>query len=125
MAQAKLSFADGHMTEYALTGRTLEMALTFDQVHLYNQAHIEFLMRRFQLIEETYRHRLPSLDGKSGFDPEGDSGLYLGLGPGASFGRSSVCVSLHLATYIGEELTKEAAISKGKLDSRVTSCASK
>jgi hypothetical protein len=117
MAQAKLGFGDGHMTEYALIGRCLEMALTFDQVHLYNQAHIELLMRRFQLIEEKYRHRLPSLDGKAGFDPEGDSGLYLGLGPGASFGRSSVCVCPALATYIGEELTKEAAILKGKIKS--------
>ncbi len=75
------------------------------------------LTRHFQLFEEKYRHRLPSLDGKSGFDPVVDSGLYLGLGPGASLGRSSVCACPRLATYIGEELTKEAAISKGKIKS--------
>ena len=39
----------------------------------------------------------------------------MGLGPGASFGRSAICVCPELSEYIGEELAKEAAITKGKV----------
>ena len=74
----------------------------------------ELLARRFQLIEEKYRHRLPQVDAK-GADPEADSGLYLGLGPSSSFGKSAVCVCPELASYIGDELTKESSIMKGRV----------
>ena len=115
MSLAKLSVGDGHMMEYGLIARVLEMALTFDQLHGANIAALELLARRFQLIEEKYRHRLPQLDPKNTLDPDADVGLFLGLGAASSFGKQSVCVMPELSEYIGEELAKEAAITKGKV----------
>jgi hypothetical protein len=113
MNLSKLSFNDGHMTEYSLIAKVLEMALTWDQLNIANLACMELLARRFQLIEEKYRHRLPQHDAKNTMDPESDAGLFLGLGTASSFGRLSVCVMPALSEYIGTELGKEAAISKG------------
>ena len=115
MNLAKLSFSDGNMTEYSLIARVLEMGLTWDQLNIANLACMELLARRFQLIEEKYRHRLPQQDGKNSMDPESDAGLFLGLGSASSFGRLAVCVMPALSEYIGNELGKEAAISKGKV----------
>eukprot|EP00973_Karenia_brevis_P086534 11999772-Karenia_brevis.AAC.1 len=78
------------MTEYLLIAKTLEMAAGFDQLNVINLACLELLCRRFQLIEEKYRHRLPQLDtGKSVADPESDSALFLGLGAASTFGRQA------------------------------------
>eukprot|EP00972_Heterocapsa_arctica_P062530 9219731-Heterocapsa_arctica.AAC.1 len=68
------------MTEYSLIARVLEMGLTWDQLNIGNLASFELLARRFQLIEEKYRHRLPQHEGKNSLDPESDAGLFLGLG---------------------------------------------
>eukprot|EP00973_Karenia_brevis_P038761 5349927-Karenia_brevis.AAC.1 len=92
------------------------MAAGFDQLNVVNLASLELLCRRFQLIEEKYRHRLPQMDtSKSISDPESDSALFLGLGAASSFGRQAVCVMPELSEYIGEELGKEAAITKGRV----------
>ena len=48
-------------------------------------------------------------------DPDADVGLFLGLGAASSFGRQSVCVMPQLSEYIGEELAREAAITKDKV----------
>ena len=112
---AKLNFSDGHVTEYLLISRVLDTAIVWDQVHALNLACLEMLCRRFQLIEEKYRHRLPQLDPKNTLDPDADVGLFLGLGAASSFGKQSVCVMPELSEYIGEELAKEAAITKGKV----------
>ena len=84
-------------------------------MHALNLACLEMLCRRFQLVEEKHRHRLPQLESRNPLVPEADSGLYLGLGPGASFGRAALCVCPELSEYIGEELAREAAISKGRV----------
>ena len=76
---------------------------------------MELLSRRFQLIEEKYRHRMPSVEPRNAIDPDADSGLFLGLGPGSSFGRQSICVMPELSTFIGEGLLKEAQITKGRV----------
>ena len=115
MVVAKLTYSDGHVMEYNLIARVLDTAFSYDQLHMLNLASMEMLVRRFQLIEEKYRHKLPQVEGKSPLDPEADGGLFLGLGPGASFGRSAICVCPELSEYIGEELAKEAAITKGKV----------
>ena len=116
MQMAKLSFSDKYMTEYAVICRTLEYAITFDQLHVSNLVCFELLARRLQLIEEKYRFRLPQFEGGSGAgDPENDHGLFLGLGTSATAGRSAVMVMPALTAYVGEELAKEAAITKGKV----------
>eukprot|EP00973_Karenia_brevis_P076302 10597721-Karenia_brevis.AAC.1 len=99
--------------EYNLIAKVIEMFMSFDQLAVQNLAGIERLVRRFQLIEEKYKHRLPQADN-SGITAESDSSLFLGLGSSSSFGRQSICVMLELSEYIGEELQKEASISKGK-----------
>jgi hypothetical protein len=73
------------------------------------------MARRFQLVEEKYRHRMPATEPRNVLDPDADSGLFLGLGPGSSFGRQSICVMPELSTFIGEELMKEAQITKGRV----------
>ena len=108
----KLSFNDGHMAEYGPIARDLT-ALTWDQLNIANVACMELFARRSQLLEEKYRHRLPRRDTKNTTDPESDAGLFLGLGTASSFGRVSVCAMPALSEYIGAELGKEAAISKG------------
>ena len=85
----------------------------WDQLNIANLAGMELLARRFQLIEEKYRHRFPQHDTKNTMDPESDAGLFLGLGTASSFGRLLVCVMPALSEYIGTELGKEAAVSKG------------
>lgn len=57
---------------------------------------------------------MPSVD-RNMLDPESDSSLFLGLGNASSFGRQCVCVMPELSSFIGEELAKEAAISKGRV----------
>ena len=115
MSLCKLSFADGGMMEYNLIARCLDMALQWDQLSIGNLACMELLARRFQLIEEKYRHRMPSVEPRNVIDPDADSGLFLGLGPGSSFGRQSICVMPELSTFIGEELLREARITKGRV----------
>eukprot|EP00973_Karenia_brevis_P044181 6121031-Karenia_brevis.AAC.1 len=93
----------------------MELAYTYDQLHPLNLVCLELICRRFQLIEEKYKFRLPQMDSGKGFnDPESDSALFLGLGAASSFGRQAVCVMPELSEHIGEELAKEAAITKGK-----------
>ena len=88
MSLCKLSFADGGMMEYNLIARCFDMALQWDQLSIGNLACMELLARRFQLIEEKYRHRMPSAEPRNVIDPDADSGLFLGLAR-ASAGRAS------------------------------------
>ena len=115
MALTKLGFGDGSMMEYSLIAKTIDMGFNWDGIAIINIAAFELLARRFQLIEEKYKHRLPSSEGKSVIDPETDNSLYLGLGLSSSFGKQAVCVMPELSEYVGTELAKEAAISKGKM----------
>ena len=52
---------------------------------------------------------------ENGLDPENDAALFLGLGSQSMAGRMAVCVMPQLAEFIGEELTKEASVAKGKV----------
>ncbi len=120
MSLAKLTYNDKHMTEYAVIAKTLEFLMSWDQVHFGNCVGVELLVRRLSLIEEKYKFRLPQFDGGGGgkdsvMDAESDAGLFLGLGSSAMAGRGAVMVMPELSAHIGEELAKEAAISKGKI----------
>ena len=116
MQMAKLTFQDKYMTEYAVLARLLELAISFDQLHVTNLASMELAARRLQLIEEKYRFRIPQFDGGAGAaDPENDHGLFLGLGTAATAGRTAIMVMPALTSFIGEELAKEAAVTKGKV----------
>ena len=48
-------------------------------------------------------------------DPEQDHSLFMGLGTSSTAGRLSVMVMPELSAFIGEELAKEAAVSKGRV----------
>ncbi len=48
-------------------------------------------------------------------DPENDHSLFLGLGTASTAGRNALMVMPELTSYIGEELAKEAAVTKGKV----------
>ena len=118
MQLTRLSFTDGHMTEYSVIAKVIEFGIYHDQLMVCNLVAFELLARRFQLIEEKYKFRLPQFDQqKPGLDPENDSALFLGLGAQSMAGRMSVCVMPELAAFIGEELQKEASINKGKVKS--------
>ena len=68
------------------------------------------------MIEEKYRFRLPQVEGGSNVaNPEEDHSLSMGLGTSSSVGRMSVMCMPALSEFIGGELAKEAAISKGKV----------
>ena len=41
---------------------------------------------------------------------------FLGLGTASTLGRSSICVMPALSQFIGDELGKEASVSKGKVE---------
>ena len=114
MQLCKLTFQDGGCTEYMVIARCLEFALQFDQLDIANLACLELLSRRFQLLEEKYRHRMPMFD-KGGPDADADASLFLGLGTASAFGRSAICVMPSLSQYIGEELARKAAVSKGNV----------
>ena len=114
MQLAKLQYTDGHMTEYNILAKVLELAIQWDQLMVSNLACFELISRRMQLIEEKYKMRLPQMD-KNVLDPESDAGIFLGLGTHSMAGRNTVCVMPALAEYIGEELNREASISKGKV----------
>ena len=116
MSLGKLNYGDKHMSEYAVLAKVLELAISFDQLHVTNLACFELIGRRLQMIEEKYRFRLPQFDGGVGAaDPENDASLFLGLGAGSTHGRQSVMVMPLLAEHIGNELAREAAITKGKV----------
>ena len=40
---------------------------------------------------------------------------YLGLGPNASFGKSAICICPELLAHVGDELQREATVTKGKV----------
>ena len=81
-----------------------------------NLACMELVSRRLHLIDEKYRFRMPQLEGDAGVaDPENDHSLCMGLGTAVTSGRLSIMLMPELSTFIGEELAKEAAVSKGKL----------
>ena len=105
----------GGMMEYSLIAKTIDMSLNWDGVAVVSIAALELLARRLQLIEEKYKHRLLSTEGKSGISPETDNSLYLGLELSSGFGKQAVCIMPELSEYVGTELAKEAAISKGKM----------
>ena len=116
MGLCKLSFQDKYVSEYAVLCKIFEYAIQYDQLRVSNLACMELVSRRLQLIEEKYRFRMPQLEGNAGAtDPENDHSLFMGLGTAATAGRLSIMVMPELSTYIGEELAKEAAISKGKI----------
>jgi hypothetical protein len=116
MQLTRLGFSDGSMTEYAVIAKTIEFGLLHDQLSVSSLASFELLSRRFQLIEERYKMRLPQLDAVKGqLDPEQDTGLFLGLGTAAMAGRLAICVMPELAEFLGQELAKEASISKGRI----------
>ena len=116
MSLTKLSFQDKYVSEYAVLCKIIEYAVQYDQLKVSNLACMELVSRRLQLIEEKYRFRMPQLEGGSGVtDPEQDHSLFMGLGTAATAGRLSVMVMPELSTFIGEELAKEAAVSKGRI----------
>ena len=41
--------------------------------------------------------------------------MFLGLGTHCQVGRGAICVMPELSNFIGEELAKEAAVSKGRV----------
>ena len=53
--------------------------------------------------------------GSNVADPEQDHSLFMGLGTGTAVGRMSVMVMPALSAFIGEELAKEAAVTKGRV----------
>ena len=116
MTLGKLNYGDKHMSEYAVLAKVIELALTYDQLAITNLSCFELIIRRLQMIEEKYRFRLPQFDGGAGAaDPENDATLYLGLGSSSTHGRLSVMVMPALSEHIGNELAREAAITKGKV----------
>ena len=84
MSLSKLYFNDGNVTEYLLLARVLVMALMWDQLDIISIAALELVGRRFQPIEEKYKHRLPQAGG-GGIGSESDASLFLGLGTSSSF----------------------------------------
>ncbi len=116
MSLGKLNYSDKHMSEYAILAKVIELAISYDQLMITNLSCFELIFRRLQMIEEKYRFRLPQFDGGLGAaDPENDASLFLGLGAGSAHGRQSVMVMPALSEHIGNELAKEAAITKGKV----------
>jgi hypothetical protein len=70
MQLSRLSFSYAHMTEYSVIARTIEFGLYTDQLMITQLAAFELLARRFQLIEEKFKFRLPAFDSnKSSIDP--------------------------------------------------------
>jgi len=115
MAIAKLSFQDGGMNEYLLLARIIELGLQYDGLSVANLASFELMARRFQLLEEKYKTRIPESSKSTGLDAETDTALFLGLGLHSSHGRHAICMMPELSAHVGDELAKEAAITKGRL----------
>ena len=116
MSLTKLTFQDKYISECSVICKALELAIGFDQLKVTDLASVELLCRRLQLIEEKYRFRMPQMEGGSNAaGPEQDHSLFMGLGAGTAVGRLSVMVMPALSTYIGEELAKEAAVTKGRV----------
>jgi hypothetical protein len=116
MQLTRLTYGDPSMTEYAVIAKTIEFAIYADQLMVCNLIAFELLVRRFQLIEERYKMKLPQMDGRGGaHDPEQDTSLFLGLGSQAMMGRLALCVMPGLSEFIATELTKEASLNKGKI----------
>ena len=115
MAITKLGYNDGSMAEYGLIAKKIDIAIAYGGINICNCSAFELLARRFQLIEEKFRHRLPAATGNNPTDPDADSSLYLGLGLHRSYDKQAVCVMPQLSEFVGDELGKEAAITKGKV----------
>ena len=109
----RLSFTDQHMTESSVIAKAIELGLYHSQLMICNLMSFELLARRFQLIEEKYKFKLPAFDShKTNMDPENDSALFLGLGTSSMAGRQAVCVMPALAGFIGEELSRGPTSSR-------------
>ena len=113
MTNAKRSFNDGNMVEFFLLGKIIEYAVTYDQLDVCNLASFELIARRFQLIEQKYRHRIASAAPlRASGEVDIDTSMYLGLRHSSGYGTGSICVMPELAAHIASEQEKESAIMK-------------
>eukprot|EP00959_Pyramimonas_sp_CCMP1952_P242489 5068354-Pyramimonas_sp.AAC.1 len=87
--------------------KAVEYALTYDQVNASELAFVELLLRRAQLAECRYKHRLLRTDSQI-VNILQDEFLYLGVGE--TRGQLMLCPLLE--EYVASELHRESTIAK-------------
>ncbi|CAK0846173.1 unnamed protein product [Prorocentrum cordatum] len=103
LAETGLDPADPGVEIYQTGCVVLETAITYDQEHATNLAHLELVARSIQVQEEKYRLLV---------EPDDASAADRSAMMGASQLAGSVCVCPALRDYLASELQKEMAVAK-------------
>ena len=109
----RLQAQDPGVAAHGAFCRSLEAAVTYDQVNDVNQACWENLARRFQLHEERYRIKLLEAErggqkGGNAMDAD-EASIFLGTTHGAK-GSAAVCPQL--MDHVANTMREEASVMK-------------
>ncbi|CAK0857511.1 unnamed protein product [Prorocentrum cordatum] len=102
-----LSIADLGVSDHETAMKALEYALTYDQVNAAEVSFVELLLRRAQLAEYRYKHRLFRTDGQVDALLQDE---FLHLGVGETRGQLMLCPLLE--EFVASELHRESTIAK-------------
>ncbi|CAK0825147.1 unnamed protein product, partial [Prorocentrum cordatum] len=102
-----LSIADPGVSDHETAMKAAGYALTYDQVNAAELSFVELLLRRAQLAEYRYKHKLLWTDGQVDALLQ-DEFLYLGVGE--TRGQLMICPLLE--EFVASELHRESTISK-------------
>jgi len=91
----------------------LEIMIQIDQVDVSKLVSMEILSRKVQMIHDKWRHKMPQIMSSSSRDDD-DSHLLLGLHET----RGNLGMAPSLSKWLGEELSREAAVSKERRKAR-------
>ena len=105
----RLQPTDGPAMEHESWSRVLQAFITYDQVDGSNLAGIELIVRALQRIEEKHKHKLVATEDG------GENALFMGSSSGS---RAGTIICPKLSEWIGEELKKEAMVSKERRKAR-------
>ncbi|CAK0896163.1 unnamed protein product, partial [Prorocentrum cordatum] len=103
LAETGLDPADPGVEIHQTGCVVLETAITYDQEHATNLAHLELVARSIQVQEEKYRFLV---------EPDDASAADRSAKMGTSQLAGSVCVCPALRDYLASELQKEMAVAK-------------
>ena len=112
MSNCKLDYTASGTKEHSSLCKMLEIILTVDQLDASKLVAMEVLSRKLQMIHDRWKHKMPQL--ASGVREDDDSHLLLGLHET----RGNIGIAPTLSKWLGEELSKEAAVSKERRKAR-------
>ena len=113
LSEVRLDYGAAGTAEHQTLCKILEVMLTVDQLDASKLVFAELVSRKLQMIHEKWKAKLPSLAPSQSADAD-DGHLILGISE--TRGNLGVCPAL--TSWLGEQLAKEASVSKERRKAR-------